>query len=59
MYTTVILKVRAFQLSRLLYINLQNYPNGGAECLYYVMYLMCCVKVDVSLEKNEDFRDMT
>ena len=49
MYTIAFLKVRAFQLSHLIssYLYLQNYPNGGTECLYYAMYLMWCMKVNI------------
>ena len=28
------------------YLYLQNYPNGGTECLYYAMYLIWCIKVN-------------
>ena len=28
------------------YLYLQNYPNGGTECLYYAMYSIWCIKVN-------------
>ena len=47
-----------FSIVQTSYLYLQNYPNGGTECLYYAMDLIWCMKVNISLVKNEDCWDM-
>ena len=38
----------SFSIVQTSYLYLQNYPNGGTECLYYTMYLIWCIKVNIS-----------
>ena len=50
------LKVQAMEYSKYhRYIHLENYPNGGAECLYSAMYLKQAYKGQM---ENEDLGDM-
>ena len=42
----------SFSIVQTSYLYLQNNPNGGSECLYYGMYLMWCIEVNIPLVKR-------
>ena len=58
MYTIALPQSTSFSIVQTSYLYLQNYPNGGTECLYYAMYLIQCVNLNISLVRNKDLSHM-
>ena len=49
----------SFSIVQTSYLYMQNYPNGGTECLYCAIYLIQCIKVNISLTKHGDFEKLS